>query len=64
MQKISKQFTTFAKREKSLWLKKSEKTLVIKFEKKRGLGLTEIEFGSLFLNIKKHRHKKRVSLIY
>ena len=31
---------------------------------KRVLSLTEIKFRRLFLKIKKHRHEKRVSLIY
>ena len=47
-----------------VWLKKFEKTQVIKFEKKRVLELTEIKFRSLFLKIKKAQHEKRVSLIY
>ena len=47
-----------------VWLKKFEKTQVIKFEKKRVLGLTEIKFRSLFLKIEKAQHEKRVSLIY
>ena len=64
MQKISKQLTTFIDHRQngeSLWLKKLEKISVIKFGEKR---ITEIKFRSLFLKIKKHRHEKRVSLIY
>ena len=50
MQKISKQLSTFIdhrQKGESLWLKKFEKISVIKFKKKRGLGLTEIKFRKL-----------------
>ena len=45
-------------------VKEIRKTSVIKFKKRRVLGLTEIKFRKLVSKNQKHRHEKRVSPIY
>ena len=67
MQKISKLLTTFIdhrQKGESLWLKKFEKTSVIKFKKKEFGGSLKLNLESLFLKIEKHWYDKRGSLIY